>query len=882
MADPAISLAALGALHKQLQFLQGGAASAGNPGGAQSQSVFVPHTGLQHVSEAEPLITPVNADQPAAAFLTAAAAAPAGAAAALAPPSCCLCGGMGSEAACGALRPVTLDDQPAAVHHLCALWAPNCYMSQGSSTYVNLEMEVRRARSRTCGACGLPGASLTCSHHGCRCAYHLPCAMGAPGVVLDSESFETWCPAHSDNDGGAASDEEYHAAPTPARPRRQTGGGSTKRARPSNEAQRPRTDWQKKDENTWLKVVPPWWCEQRTVHFATKVYKELFRSSGSAVLIDHTGGEWLCMVQTEARNDNRPQYTLRGQFAELWQAQGICSGDTLIFKRDPLSGHIELSRISAGSGAAAGARMEEAAGSELSDSMLPETSGGTGLAFGGSGRRGTRHEATSEHGRGHSMQGSHPNRWMELPDGWAVKTVYKSTLAHQQCPIAGWLFKKLYGRLPGDTDRAPMYDPDLDAEYRFDVSFVSAANVHYVTGRTFSTWVRESGLQAGEQIRIRKETGTGRVRVDFTSKAASRSASLAHMEMAAVAGAPAEHGLELASPPPADALEALDALVAAAGYAGTHGTPAIQAALAGLGGPGAAAAAAAAAAPLPQPKRQRVGDATDGGTAAELLLAQQEQAVLTARAAAGGGLLLPGLVAAAAPSGSLADWKPSSLHALMFSSISDILAAHEWSPQEQSELLRFRAKYAWLDACGREVAYLTISQLRADKPALLEFVRAAGQGILTQLAGSTAAAAGRPGSAVAAAVAAAARMSPFVAAAAATTPVAAGAAAQQQGLQQERQQEQKPEAGALLGGGRGGPLAAASLELPGAAEDGGLGMSGLGLGGPGLEGASSFNMDLSGHYFGTGHGAVKREPQEQCRVGETPDPVAALGPAAAH
>ena len=79
----------------------------------------------------------------------------------------------------------------------------------------------------------------------------------------------------------------------------------------------------------------------------------------------------------------------------------------------------------------------QAAGSELSDSMMPETSGGTGLAFGGRGRRGTRHEATSDHGRGQSMQGSHPNRWMEQPDGWAIKTVYKSTLAHQQCPIAG-------------------------------------------------------------------------------------------------------------------------------------------------------------------------------------------------------------------------------------------------------------------------------------------------------------------------------------------------------------------------------------------------------------------------------------------------------------
>ena len=39
--------------------------------------------------------------------------------------------------------------------------------------------------------------------------------------------------------------------------------------------------------------------------------------------------------------------------------------------------------------------------------------------------------------RGVSQQGSHPNRWMELTDGWCIKTVYKSTIAHQQCPVAG-------------------------------------------------------------------------------------------------------------------------------------------------------------------------------------------------------------------------------------------------------------------------------------------------------------------------------------------------------------------------------------------------------------------------------------------------------------
>lgn len=53
---------------------------------------------------------------------------------------------------------------------------------------------------------------------------------------------------------------------------------------------------------------------------------------------------------------------------------------------------------------------------------------------------------------------------------------------------AGWLFKKLYGRLPGESDRAPVYDPDLDAEYRFDVSFVSAGRQEVVS------WIKERDM----------------------------------------------------------------------------------------------------------------------------------------------------------------------------------------------------------------------------------------------------------------------------------------------------------------------------------------------------------------------------------------------------
>jgi len=36
----------------------------------------------------------------------------------------------------------------------------------------------------------------------------------------------------------------------------------------AEKVQRPRTDWQRRGE-VWVKVVPPWWCEQSTVHFAS-------------------------------------------------------------------------------------------------------------------------------------------------------------------------------------------------------------------------------------------------------------------------------------------------------------------------------------------------------------------------------------------------------------------------------------------------------------------------------------------------------------------------------------------------------------------------------------------------------------------------------------
>ena len=50
---------------------------------------------------------------------------------------------------------------------------------------------------------------------------------------------------------------------------------------------------------------------------------------------------------------------LQGAFAELWEAQGIAAGDTLVFKRDPHSRTIELSRMPTGSGPSAYIKPEE-------------------------------------------------------------------------------------------------------------------------------------------------------------------------------------------------------------------------------------------------------------------------------------------------------------------------------------------------------------------------------------------------------------------------------------------------------------------------------------------------------------------------------------------
>lgn len=74
----------------------------------------------------EDLITPANAETPAELQ----APQPAPTPAPPAPQHCLLCGNLGSPSLCGPLRPAAYEGQPAAVHHLCAIWSPGCFQRE--------------------------------------------------------------------------------------------------------------------------------------------------------------------------------------------------------------------------------------------------------------------------------------------------------------------------------------------------------------------------------------------------------------------------------------------------------------------------------------------------------------------------------------------------------------------------------------------------------------------------------------------------------------------------------------------------------------------------------------------------------------------------------
>ena len=75
-------------------------------------------------------------------------------------------------------------------HEDCFIWVPCTALVGGR--LVGLEEAVEQCRGLSCAVCGLPGASLGCTEHGCRAAAHLPCASGE-GWDLDMDNFRVQC-----------------------------------------------------------------------------------------------------------------------------------------------------------------------------------------------------------------------------------------------------------------------------------------------------------------------------------------------------------------------------------------------------------------------------------------------------------------------------------------------------------------------------------------------------------------------------------------------------------------------------------------------------------------------------------------------------------------
>lgn len=104
--------------------LSGGKAFHGGQQGAQGWGSGLWPAQLQAGAADDSLITPTNAEAP---LLLSGGGGGSGARAA---PQCLLCGGLGTSAVCGALRPATYEGQPAVVHHLCAVWSPGCFQRE--------------------------------------------------------------------------------------------------------------------------------------------------------------------------------------------------------------------------------------------------------------------------------------------------------------------------------------------------------------------------------------------------------------------------------------------------------------------------------------------------------------------------------------------------------------------------------------------------------------------------------------------------------------------------------------------------------------------------------------------------------------------------------
>lgn len=590
-------------------------------------------------------------------------------------------------------------------HHPCATLASN----GNEIVMTELVNALDVASRRRCSICFEHGAYIQCSYGDCCKCYHLQCAMNATDVVIDLAHGQLYCPKHTVPDSDESADEEQPAKNRGKRcktfvsydfdddfslslkkPRSFNGTSrivtkSSKRRDASgrskgngNTAQRPRTDWQRRGADTWVKVVPPWWCEQKTVHFANKVFRELFDSGKTIELIDDKGARWICDVVAETRNDLRLQYTLKGQFQDLWDSISITPGDVLTFEKlHHLPHTIRLAKHENGKGFEELVQMkqkkrivQQSMVSELPCLTMPKAN-----------------KVVSE------------TPWSFVDENTAIKVLQASNLAKMKCSIPDGIWRKIFNK-PDMGNTFAVYDASLKKHFVFDMECDTRSERHII-GKGFMSWLVETAVKPEDGIQI------------SVSSDAIRVSKLASSDMRKPVDSSTDTLTTCSS-------TSMDTLAAAAFYARTHGTPGIKAILYDC-------SSEQPATEEEQPHETDIkGNATikDDKDAPNNIVINMKNAREN-KMLCGKPIILDSkqnqMVGIPSSSSQISvDQKLSlaSFHATM-----QVISRHEWTEEENRLILKFHAKYASLDYLGREITSYSILQFKDNKPVLLEILK---------------------------------------------------------------------------------------------------------------------------------------------------------------
>lgn len=468
----------------------------------------------------------------------------------------------------GKVLTFSTDTSSLEIHHLCGTLA-----LRGVKTAFTME-ELRDAldesRMRRCHACNAFGAFIRCCYDDCARWYHLGCSMNATDVVVDMAIGQLYCPKHTVPYSDDSQDDGVVFGNKPKKQRSSTGTKATpgqKKKKPAVSVQRPRTDWQRRGPDTWVKVVPPWWAEQKTVHFANKVFRELFLNNLEVDLLDEGGTAWKCEVVKETRNDMRLQFTLMGQFQDLWAHAGIMPGDVLTFEKTASHPGLDPERathVIKMTKHAQGVGFEDLIVPKARNSRANATSTANAAASKVR-RRVSRH--APETGKPKVVTQETP--WFFAGDHVARKVMHPNNVAKTRCPMTDHLVSKIAGDNPDSGQLGPtfaVYDPAIKRHFVFDVDLDPHTSIRHITGSGFLSWMVEAAVKPEDSIQLEfADSTTGIAGTILVSK-------ISFAENAAD---------DLPKAPSSDCSSntSMKTLAAAACYCHTHGTPGIRALL---------------------------------------------------------------------------------------------------------------------------------------------------------------------------------------------------------------------------------------------------------------------------------------------------------------